>query len=276
MERKGGGTSSDGDPLPFLVNQDKTYGRTPCITWESMMAFAELLAKAGALEAARALRCCRRSRRAIPVGHLGLWVCCRRRYCPSCAAARARQHKARVRDRLEEAVARGGAAAFLTLNPAMDPNLDLRDRITKLLAQFSRIRNRRAWRCPERGYQAQVGMIFGLEIGAEHPHGHPHLHILLWGLNPVVAMAAGLWLKQAWCALEPGAQPWLQKLDPVEPSWGSLDRVSAYVTKGSRISTAWPESLILAVVQELSSGRRHLIRCGRALPRGRHQVVEAA
>ena len=201
------------------------------------------------------------------MGHVGLWVRCRRRYCPSCAAARARQQKARIRERLQEALARGGAAAFLTLNTAMDLTLGLQDRITKLLAQFSRIRNRRAWRSPERGYQAHLGLVFALEIGGEHPLGHPHLHILLWGQDPAEVMAAGLWLKQAWCGVDPEAQPWLQRLERVEPTWESLDRISAYVTKGTQISMAWPEALILAVVQELSSGRRHLIRCGRALPR---------
>ena len=265
------------ETLPLLVNQDKVNGRTSRVSWGFIKALADILDRAGVDNAAKALRCCRRSRRAIPQGHQGPWVRCRRRYCPSCAMVKAWRDKARVRECLVEAVARGGAAAFLTLNPAMNPSMSLQDRITSLLADFARIRNRRAWRGSEGGYQARLGLVFGLEIGGENSLGHPHLHLLLWGQDSEWVESAARWLKNAWCQLNPGADPSLQWLDMVEPSWESLDKVSGYVTKGTRVSLAWPVLLITLVVEELSSGRRHIIRCGLALPRrGRNKMAATA
>lgn len=177
-----------------------------------------------------------------------------------------------VRERLEEVLARGGAAFFLTLNPVMDSIRDLRGRITTLLRDWAKIRNRKAWRHPVSGFQAQLGLVFALEVGEGSGLGHPHLHVLLWGQDPALVGAASDWVKKAWCGLNPTADPHLQALARVEGDFESIKRLVAYLTKGTRISTGWPISLILAVVEELSSGRRHLVRCG--LARGRRLVLQ--
>jgi hypothetical protein len=260
--------------IPLLVTQEEAFGRTHPITWAMTRALADRLDEAGARRAAKTLRCCRRSRTNPPPDYAGLWVRCRRRYCPSCSAIRARRAAKRARECLVEAFACGGAAEFLTLNPPQDPAQELHERISHLLAGVARIRNRKGWRGAAGGYLARVGMLFALEIGVENLLGHPHLHILIWSHDPESARAASAALKRSWCAINPTAEPSLQVLERVENSMESIQRVAAYVTKGTRLHKDWSLSLLASVVEELSSGRRHLGWCG--LASSRRPRVQAA
>lgn len=256
-----------GKVAPFLVTHKR--GVWAYTLRHRSLALAEALERHGRASEPRALRCCRGGRKNPPTDHRGPWVNCRRRYCASCIGQRTKEARSISRERLREAFARGGAATFLTLNPALEERRGLRDRITKLLSDFSKIRNRRAWRHPDRGFQPHLGLLFALEVGGDHPMGHPHLHILLWGLDPIQVEAASEWLREAWCGLNPEADPRLQVLAQVETSAASIETLTLYVTKGTRVSLEWPPALLLAVVDELSSRRRHLVRCGLAKGRKR-------
>ncbi|WP_306590620.1 protein rep [Geothrix sp. 21YS21S-4] len=190
---------------------------------------------------------------------------CNQRFCPLCRPRWRQREFRKWWPKIASISGQQGEVVALTLTRPLRSGT-LVEQKTALRKAAARLFHRQPWKGAS-GFINQVGILLVVEIGTEGPHnGLPHLHLLVVGLEPGLALAAAQWLRDTWLEVNPDASPLGQDFSLCSGPKGFGAWLN-YILKGFTIAPTWSDERLEAMLEALTDGSHRLTSSGLLSPR---------